>query len=63
MTYTDSDGTKKTRDKNAVFDFRLMKKFLEDFVFTDKDDGSSEEVGQVNTKVSQYAHGFQPGQL
>ena len=58
LNYTDSDGRERTRDKNAVFDFKLIGLFLDNFVFTDKEDLSSEEVGTVNTTRSALAPGF-----
>lgn len=58
LNYTDSDGTKKLKCKNAVFDFNLIGQFLNNFVFTDQEEGASEEVGTVDTSRSAYAPGF-----
>ena len=58
LNWTDSNGTAKTRDKNAVFDFTSIGLFLDNFVFTDKEDMSSEEVGTVDTRRSALAPGF-----
>jgi hypothetical protein len=58
LNYTDSDGNVRTRDKNAVFDFQSIGLFLDNFVFTDKEDMASEEVGDVNTTRSAFVPGF-----
>jgi hypothetical protein len=58
LTYTDADGRQRSRDKNAVFDFDLIGQFLDNFVFTDKEDFSSEEIGTVSATRSAYAPGF-----
>jgi hypothetical protein len=57
LNYTDSNGNKKTRDMNAVFNFKLIGDFLDNFIFTDRP-GESEEVGLVDTRASAYAPGF-----
>ena len=57
LNYTDSNGNKKTRDMNAVFNFKLIGNFLDNFIFTDRP-GDSEEVGLVDTRASAYAPGF-----
>jgi hypothetical protein len=58
LSYTDSDGIYKSRDKNAVFDFERIGLFLDNFIFTDNDDMSSEELGTVDTSRSSLAPGF-----
>jgi len=58
LTYTNSNGEKRSRDRNAVFDFTLIGEFLANFVYTEDEDPNSQDLGQVDTSVSAYAPGF-----